>query len=605
MNAPRSASESALLEVRDLDVDFRLPGGRLGRRRSLRAVSGVSFDIGVGETLGLVGESGSGKTTIGRAILGLVRPSAGSVRFDGTQLVGLSGSRRRRFSTDMQVVFQNPYASLNPAISVGDAIAEPLRVHRGLRGADLDAEVAALLRRVGLDPASANRFPHAFSGGQRQRIAIARAIALRPRFVVYDEAVSALDVSTRGQIINLLAALRRDMGLASLFIGHDLAVVRHISDRIAVLYRGRVVEIGPADEITDEPRHPFTKRLVQSMLVADPRVQAARRGQQLRRSLLTVVPGIGCAYHEECPDRLPICGVQSPSLRRVGDRSVACLLSSSSPRPMSFDGVYQPRIGRRGEVVACIEVGGSSIQTIVFDGDRVDYMDGVTVPLGAQIAIAVPGAIRAGRVWGSSLGWRDADPAAMLGIRRAPAVVCNDAEAAALGEWVLRDRPGEGLVFVGLGTGVGGAVVQGDGAVRSNLFGHQTGFSNQRCLCGETGCLETVASGWALPSLLEAATLNGIAAAVAAAGEREPTAPGTTMLVASGGLVDSYPQLVDLLGRALPLRRVVRSCRPAEAKSAAAWGLRHLVGDQGRTGQLEPGTSSGSATASPPESADR
>jgi peptide/nickel transport system ATP-binding protein len=284
-----SGHVAALLEVRDLVVDYPLPRRMFRRRRVHRAVDHVSFDIAPGETLGLVGESGSGKSTIGRAILGLLRPASGTITFDGVELTTAPAPLLRRLRPDIQVVFQNPYASLNPALTIGDAIGEPIHVHKGLSGQELDDAVADLLRLVGLDPAMAGRYPRAFSGGQRQRIAVARAMALRPRLLIADEPVSALDVSTRGQIVNLLEDLSTDMGLADLFIGHDLAVVRHISDRIAVLYRGQLVELGPADDVADHPRHPYTQKLVDAVPVPDPREQARRRSAR-PRAVSTVVP---------------------------------------------------------------------------------------------------------------------------------------------------------------------------------------------------------------------------------------------------------------------------------------------------------------------------
>jgi oligopeptide/dipeptide ABC transporter ATP-binding protein len=323
-----------VLSVRDLSVEFALPRrGWRRRRERLVAVDGVSFDIGHAETLGLVGESGSGKSTIGRAILGLVEPRAGSVIFEGTELTTAAADVRRRLRPLVQVVFQNPYASLNPALRVGDAIGEPLHVHRGLRDTELADAVSRLLSQVGLDPSASRRYPAAFSGGQRQRIAIARAIALRPHLLIADEAVSALDVSTRGQVINLLDDLTDELGMACLFIGHDLAVVRHASDRIAVMYRGRLVEIGPADEVADRPRHPYTQNLVASVPVPDPARQAERRA--LRERLSVSVTGEqstgGCVFVDRCPQRMAVCAEVTPVPVLTGSTSVSCHLYGPTP----------------------------------------------------------------------------------------------------------------------------------------------------------------------------------------------------------------------------------------------------------------------------------
>jgi oligopeptide/dipeptide ABC transporter ATP-binding protein len=338
-------STSPLLTVRDLSVDFPLPRAFLGRRRMHRAVDGVSFDVHAHETLGLVGESGSGKSTIGRAILGLVRPTEGTITFDGVELTSAPRDAVQRLRPQMQVVFQNPFASLNPALTVGDAIGEPLRVHKGLRGATLDAAVAELLRQVGLAPGVAGRYPRSFSGGQRQRIAVARAIALRPRLLIADEPVSSLDVSTRGQIINLLEQLGTELGLADLFIGHDLAVVRHISDRIAVMHRGQLVELGPADEVADHPRHPYTQRLVAAVPVADPSVQARRRAARQGASTLDTVER-GCRYASRCDWRMDVCTEVDPGPRVVGGVVVRCHLYQDIARAPVSIGASEEAVGR-------------------------------------------------------------------------------------------------------------------------------------------------------------------------------------------------------------------------------------------------------------------
>jgi oligopeptide transport system ATP-binding protein len=263
---------SALLEVRDLVKRFPVKRGLFVERTVdwVDAVAGVSFEIGAGETLGLVGESGSGKSTTGFCILQLMRPTSGSVRFEGRELTELSGEELRRVRRDAQIVFQDPYSSLDPRMTVGNIVAEPLVVHGVGTRRDRRTRVRELLDVVGFDPAYVNRYPHEFSGGQRQRIGIARALALSPRLIVCDEPVSALDVSIQAQIINLLKDLQAEFGLAYLFIAHDLAVVRSVSDRIAVMHRGRIVETGPASEVYERPKDAYTKALLASVPVPDP-----------------------------------------------------------------------------------------------------------------------------------------------------------------------------------------------------------------------------------------------------------------------------------------------------------------------------------------------
>ncbi|OHV21342.1 peptide ABC transporter ATP-binding protein [Parafrankia soli] len=268
-----------LLAVTDLRVAF---AGRGLRARPVEVLHGVSFEVAAGETLGLVGESGSGKTTIGRAVLGLVRPSGGSIRFEGRETVGLGGRERRALARDIQVVFQDPYTSLNPSMTIGDILAEPL-VIQGATRRDAHTRVRALLDQVGLPADAVERLPREFSGGQRQRIAIARALAPGPKLIVCDEPLSALDLSTQALVLDLLIEIQRAAGVAYLFISHDLAVVRHISHRVAVLYRGDLVETGPAADVTSSPEHPYTRRLLLSAPLADPVEQRRRREE--RRAL--------------------------------------------------------------------------------------------------------------------------------------------------------------------------------------------------------------------------------------------------------------------------------------------------------------------------------
>jgi oligopeptide transport system ATP-binding protein len=276
------SSNGALLEVRDLEKHFPVKKGILFERTvdHVKAVDGVSFDIREGETLGLVGESGSGKSTTGYCILQLLRPTSGSIRFQGTELTELRREQLRRMRREMQIVFQDPYSSLDPRMTVGNIVAEPLEVHGvGTRRSRRET-VRRLLDIVGFDPNFTNRYPHEFSGGQRQRIGIARALALNPKLIVCDEPVSALDVSIQAQILNLLKDLQRDFGLTYLFIAHDLAVVRSMSDRIAVMNRGRLVEIGPAEQVYSDPQDEYTKALLAAVPIPDPRKMKERKRER-------------------------------------------------------------------------------------------------------------------------------------------------------------------------------------------------------------------------------------------------------------------------------------------------------------------------------------
>jgi peptide/nickel transport system ATP-binding protein len=272
-------SEGSLLEVTDLVKHFPVKRGLLFDREvdRVRAVDGVSFSVDRGETLGLVGESGSGKSTLSRAVLQLLRPTSGSVRFDGREIAGLSRRQMRPLRPDMQMVFQDPYASLNPRKRIGQIVGEPLRVQDRASGAELRRQVQELLERVGLSPEHYDRYPHEFSGGQRQRVGIARALALRPKLIVADEPVSALDVSIRAQILTLLSDLQEEFALTYIFVAHDIGVVRHVSDRIAVMHDGKIVEQGPADQVCERPSDPYTRTLLAAVPVPDPRESRARR----------------------------------------------------------------------------------------------------------------------------------------------------------------------------------------------------------------------------------------------------------------------------------------------------------------------------------------
>jgi oligopeptide transport system ATP-binding protein len=269
-----------LLEVTDLVKHFPVKRGLLVNREvdQVRAVDGVSFSVSQGETLGLVGESGSGKSTVCRAVLQLLQPTAGSVRFAGREIAGLSRRQMRPLRSEMQMIFQDPYASLNPRKRIGQIVGEPLRLQGVASGAELRRRVQELLERVGLAPEHYERYPHEFSGGQRQRVGIARALALQPKLIVADEPVSALDVSIRAQIVNLLDDLQEEFGLTYLFVAHDIGIVRYVSDRIAVMHEGKIVEQGPADRVCEHPSDPYTKTLLAAMPVPDPRESRARRG---------------------------------------------------------------------------------------------------------------------------------------------------------------------------------------------------------------------------------------------------------------------------------------------------------------------------------------
>jgi oligopeptide/dipeptide ABC transporter ATP-binding protein len=321
-----------LLQVRDL-VKHYPAGGLFGRSAPpVRAVQGVSFDVEPGETLALVGESGCGKSSVGRTILRLQEPTSGSATFEGTDLFGLDRAALRRMRRRMQIIFQDPYSSLNPRMTIGAAIAEGIEIHQLAQGKDVPRRVGALLEEVGLDPGYATRYPHEFSGGQRQRIGIARALAVEPTFIVCDEPVSALDVSVQAQVLNLLADLQRDRGLSYLFIAHDLAVVRQIARRVAVMYLGKIVEEGPTEALLRQPRHPYTVALLSAVPEADPSRQRSRivLGGDLPSPSH---PPPGCPFHPRCfhPDRSERCRTEPPALRPVGATRAACHYAETAP----------------------------------------------------------------------------------------------------------------------------------------------------------------------------------------------------------------------------------------------------------------------------------
>lgn len=311
----------ALVQVRDLVMHYPVRmEGALGRRRWLRAVDGVSFSIAEGEALGLVGESGCGKSTVAKVILRLLRPTSGRVVFMGRDITGLGRREMRPIRRNMQIVFQDPFASLNPGMRVGDIVAEPLLVHEGRRPEP--ARIEELLGLVGLDPGDLKKYPHEFSGGQRQRISIARALALRPKLLVLDEPVSALDMSIQAQIINLLIELKNELGLAYLFIAHDLSVVRHVCEKVAVMYMGRIVEWGLRDEVFSRPSHPYTQALVSAVPVPEP-MSREERGRILLSGEVPspIEPPSACRFRTRCWKAQKLCATETPRLRHRLDGS--------------------------------------------------------------------------------------------------------------------------------------------------------------------------------------------------------------------------------------------------------------------------------------------
>ena len=322
-------TNAAFLEVADLKTHFPIERGFLVKKRvgTVKAVDGIDLSLAKGEVLGLVGESGCGKSTLGRTILQLIPPTDGTVVLAGKNLAGLRGETLRRARADFQMIFQDPYASLNPRMTVYDTLAEAIATHKEVPRGEMPRRVSELLSRVGLSPRYIKKYPHEFSGGQRQRIAIARALAVEPKLIIADEPVSALDVSIQAQIINLLIALTREMSLTMIFISHDLSVVKHISDRIAVMYLGRIVEVGPSVEVFEKPLHPYTKALVSAVPIPDP-----ERERHRKRIILSgdppspINPPAGCTFHPRCPYMVEECkAAYPPFVEYTPGRKATCI----------------------------------------------------------------------------------------------------------------------------------------------------------------------------------------------------------------------------------------------------------------------------------------
>ena len=332
VNAGPGASPPALVQVRGLKMYFPIYSGLLRRRvGDVKAVDGVGFEIPAGETLGLVGESGCGKTTCGRALLRLYEPTAGQVIIDGQDVTAVDHEALRQLRPAMQMVFQDPQASLNPRMTVASIIGEPLLEHTSLTKVEQRDRIYELLDQVGLNRNFANRYPHEFSGGQRQRIGIARALALNPKFIVCDEPIAALDVSIQAQVVNLLEALQNRLGLTYLFISHDLSMVRHIADRVAVMYLGRIVELAGRDALYADPKHPYSQALLSAVPEPNPRIESRRQRIVLTGDVPSPSnPPKGCAFSTRCPQAMAHCKVESPALTEIAPgRQVACHLYSN------------------------------------------------------------------------------------------------------------------------------------------------------------------------------------------------------------------------------------------------------------------------------------
>lgn len=321
-------ADETILKVDNLKVYFPVSNGFMKKKSYVKAVDGINFEIKKGETFGLVGESGCGKSTTGRAIVKIYTPTEGTIEFEGKDVTKIKGSDIKQFKKDMQMIFQDPYASLNPRMTVGEIIREPMDIH-GIFDTKEEREkrVRELLEIVGLKPDHIRRYPHEFSGGQRQRIGIARTLALNPKFIVCDEPISALDVSIQAQVINLLEEIQEKMGIAYLFIAHDLSMVKHISDRIGVMYLGNMVEVGDSDDVYHHPLHPYTQALLSSVPIPDPKVAGMKERIVLEGELPSPInPPSGCVFRTRCPKATERCAREKPKLRSVDGRQVACFL---------------------------------------------------------------------------------------------------------------------------------------------------------------------------------------------------------------------------------------------------------------------------------------
>jgi len=345
--APVAARDTAIvMEATDLHREYEVRRGVFGRAAGVKALNGVSFRLQAGRTLAVVGESGCGKSTLARVLTMIEPPTSGTLRIAGIEVARASAAERRELRRDVQIVFQNPYGSLNPRQTVGDALAEPLAVSTTMGAAQRAQAVREMMAHVGLRPEYHGRYPHMFSGGQRQRIAIARALMLRPKVLVLDEPVSALDVSIRAQVLNLLVDLQRELGLAYVFISHDLAVVRHVADEVLVMYLGRAVEHGTRDAVFAQPEHPYTRALLSATPVADPAARRERGGQRiiLRGELPSpFAPPTGCAFNPRCPIAMPACREQVPPL--AAERDEAHRFACIAPAPVRHDAAGWPRSG--------------------------------------------------------------------------------------------------------------------------------------------------------------------------------------------------------------------------------------------------------------------
>jgi oligopeptide transport system ATP-binding protein len=342
IETPTAVGSDTLLDVRDLKMHFPLTQGILIQRviGHVRAVDGISFSIERGKTLGLVGESGSGKTTIGRTLIRLYKPTAGQILFGNQDLATLKGEELRQIRRRVQMVFQDPYASLNPRFTIGSLIAEPMHIYNVAPRNEIRERTAELLKVVGLRSEYIDRYPHEFSGGQRQRIAVARAISINPEFVIADEPVSALDVSIRAQVLNLLQRLQRQFNLTYLFVSHDLSVVRHVADRIAVMYLGKIVELADRDELYRAPKHPYTKALLSAIPIPDPRIEKRRQRIILSGDLPSPINiPKGCRFHTRCPMAQEICRVEEPAFEHKEGREhfAACHFSDQVSPPVATE----------------------------------------------------------------------------------------------------------------------------------------------------------------------------------------------------------------------------------------------------------------------------